>query len=89
MGLKFPDDFHCSDLGCTRNGTTRECVKQGLHRRNTVGKFRANVADEVMNVPVGLKSKEFVDFHASGFRVQAQIIAEKIDDHQVFGKVLF
>ena len=87
-GLDLVDDLHGAQFGRAGNGAAGEEIFDHRHHIDIGPPPGGNARGHGVQAPIGLDGEKVGDPHTADFGNAAQIIAQQIDDHQVFGPVL-
>ena len=85
--FQFLDDFHGPQLGCAGDGTAGKEGRQGLRRADARGPG-ADRGGHLEDAGVGLDGEQLLHPHRTGLGQAPQVVAQQINDHQVFRPVL-
>ena len=87
-GLEFGDYLHGANLGRAGDRSSGETGGENVCRRNAGARRGGDTGFQVVHGGEGAQPEEFRNGHGARCGDTSQIIAEYVDDHDVFGTVL-
>src|SRR2546430_3417561 len=83
--FQFADDLHRPYLGCARYSARRKSCPQCLEGRDIIAQSPHNVRDQVHDMRIAFDFHEIVYLDAAWLTDASNIVARKVDEHNVFG----
>ena len=82
------DELHRFDFGCTGHGAGGEGGGEEVEHIFVFTDDRFDIGDHVHDVAVALYTHHISHFHSTGFGDSTDIIASKVDEHEVLRTLL-
>ena len=87
--FKCGDAFHGTEFGRTRHRAHGKCGAHDIDRRDIVPQRARHAADHLMHRGEGVNAKQFIHLHRVGRGHPAEVVADEVDDHDIFRLLLF
>ena len=87
--LHFADKLHGPDLGRPGDGPAREQGTEHVGQLHVRAQFGSDARRHLVNRAIGLDGEEVRHLHRPDPRHPREIVAQEIDDHEIFRTLLF
>src|SRR4051812_14387413 len=87
--LHLIDDFHRANFRCTGERARGEAGAKGIHGGQAFAKLAVDLAHEMQHVRVSLDDHQLTHVNRSIACYTADVVAAKVDEHEMLGALLF